>query len=305
MRGVTLHVERGETVGVVGESGAGKTLTALAALGLVPEPGRIASGSIRFEGVELRGASEAQYRPIRGGRIGLVLQEPGSALNPVSTIGAQIREAVRAHRAVSVREARARSRELLVRLGMPDPDLRLRQYPHQLSGGQRQRALLAVALAAEPDLLIADEPTAALDATLRAQVLDLLDSLRRERGLTILLITHDLSLVAEACDRVVVVYAGEVVEEGPVDELLAAPRHPYTQALLASLPRLGSGRATWPLPTIPGQAPSLRALPTGCAFHPRCALRRPECERRHPDWVALGDRRGARCLLVQATTAVS
>jgi ABC-type dipeptide/oligopeptide/nickel transport system ATPase component len=224
VRDASLQVDRGEIVGLVGESGSGKSLTALAALGLIPPPGRRVSGSIRFDGRELSGLSERELRPIRGRRIGLVFQEPSAALNPVLTIGAQIVEAIRAHHRMPRDQARRRALDLLARLALPDPARRLGEYPHQLSGGQRQRALVAIALAAGPDLLIADEPTTALDVTVQAQVLELFGELRRDLGLGILLITHDLAVVAETCDRVAVMYAGEIVEEGSVRELCGSAR---------------------------------------------------------------------------------
>jgi oligopeptide/dipeptide ABC transporter ATP-binding protein len=295
--GAHLEIGRGEIVGLVGESGSGKSLTALAVLGLVPAPGRIRAGSIRFDGRELVGLSERELRPLRGGRIGLIFQEPSAALNPVLTIGTQIVEAIRAHREVSRREARERARELLALLAVPDPARRLGEYPHQLSGGQRQRALAAIALAAGPELLIADEPTTALDVTVQAQVLELLTRLRRELGLAILLITHDLAVVAETCDRAIVMYAGRPVEAAPVGTLFDTPAHPYTRALLASLPRLGSPAPRGRLPSVPGQVPTAAALPAGCPFHPRCAERLAACTERDPPWVELGGGRGARCFL--------
>ncbi len=301
VRGASLSIGRGEAVGLVGESGSGKSLTALAVLGLVPAPGRIAAGSIRLDGQELVGIGERAYRSVRGARIGLVFQEPGAALNPVLTIGAQIVEAIRAHRDLSRSAARRRALELLERLAIPDPARRLRQYPHELSGGQRQRALLAIALAAEPDLLIADEPTTALDVTIQAEVLDLLDELRRERSLALLLITHDLAVVARSCDRLAVLYAGEVVEEGATADLLSNPAHPYTRGLLASLPRLGEGVERGRLAAIPGQVPAAGALPTGCPFHPRCAERLACCSIEAPPFVELAGagsaRHAARCWL--------
>jgi oligopeptide/dipeptide ABC transporter ATP-binding protein len=306
VRGVSLAIGRGEAVGLVGESGSGKSLTALAVLGLVPPPGRIARGSIRLEGRELVGLPDARYRAIRGARIGLVFQEPGAALNPVLSIGAQIVEAIRAHRRVARAAARRRALELLERLALPDPARRLKQYPHELSGGQKQRALLAVALAADPDLLIADEPTTALDVTIQAEVLDLLDELRRERGLALLLITHDLGVVARSCERLAVLYAGELVEEGAAHALLAAPAHPYTRGLLASLPRLGETVERGPLVAIPGQVPAPESLPGGCPFHPRCAERLAHCAAAVPPRVELGGGRAARCFLhAPAERAVS
>ncbi len=302
VRGVSLTVERGEFVGLVGESGSGKSLTALAILGLVPPPGRIVGGSVRLDGENLLELAERDLRPVRGGRIALVFQEPMAALNPVLTLETQICEAVRAHPArvaghagggrVTARAARARALELLELLAIPDPVRRLRAYPHQLSGGQRQRAMLAIALAAGPDLLIADEPTTALDVTLQAQVLELLERLRRELGLAILLITHDLAVVAESCDRVLVMYAGEVVESATSDVLFAHPAHPYTRALLASIPVLGSPAPRGALPAIPGQVPSADQLPAGCAFHPRCSFRIERCASERPAWVELASTRG-------------
>jgi len=298
VRGLSLDLAQGEIVGLVGESGSGKSLTALAVLGLVPPPGRIAGGSIRLDGRELRGCAERELRPVRGGRIGLIFQEPSAALNPVLTIGVQIVEAIRAHRAIGRREARRQAAELLARLALPDPERRLEEYPHQLSGGQRQRALVAIALAAGPDLLLADEPTTALDVTVQAQVLEMFRALRRDLGLGILLITHDLAVLAETCDRVAVVYAGRVVEEGPVRDLFERPLHPYTRGLLASLPRLGRPAARGELPSIPGQVPSPLRRPPGCAFHPRCGERRPECSEHEPERVEVGPGRAARCVLL-------
>jgi len=297
VRGAALEVGRGEIVGLVGESGSGKSLTALAVLGLVPPPGRIRAGSIRFDGRELVGLPDRELRPLRGGRVGLVFQEPSAALNPVLTIGTQIVEAVRAHRDVTRRAARERARDLLALLAVPDPERRLGEYPHQLSGGQRQRALMAIALAAGPELLIADEPTTALDVTVQAQVLELLTRLRRELGLAILLITHDLAVVAESCDRVVVMYAGRPVEAAPAATLFAAPAHPYTRGLLASLPRLGEPAERGRLPSVPGQVPDATQPPSGCPFHPRCAERLASCSSEDPPWVDLGGGHGARCVL--------
>jgi ABC-type dipeptide/oligopeptide/nickel transport system ATPase component len=249
VRGVSLAVGRGEVVGLVGESGSGKSMTALAVLGLVPPPGRVTAGSALLAGPDGEGGpadllrlDERALRRVRGGRIAMVFQEPAAAFNPVYTIGFQIAEAVRAqprdHGRVSRREARAEAARLLERVAVPDARRRLDSYPHQLSGGQRQRAMIAMALAGRPDLLLADEPTTALDVTLQAQILELLEELRRDLGLAVLLITHDLGVVAEACDRVVVMNAGRVVEAAGVEELFRAPAHPYTRELLAALPRL-------------------------------------------------------------------
>jgi oligopeptide/dipeptide ABC transporter ATP-binding protein len=299
VRGLSLDLEQGEIVGLAGESGSGKSLTALAVLGLVPPPGRITGGSIRLDGRELVGCSEKELRAVRGGRIGLIFQEPGAALNPVLPIGVQIVEAIRAHHRLDRAAARRRAIELLGRLALPDPERRLAEYPHQLSGGQRQRALVAIALAAGPDLLLADEPTTALDVTVQAQVLEMFKALRHDLGLGILLITHDLAVLAETCDRLAVVYAGQVVEQGSVREVFARPLHPYTRGLLASVPRLGEPAARGELPSIPGQVPSPLRRPPGCAFHPRCAERRPECSSEEPKLVELEPGRSARCVLVE------
>ncbi|MBW8874186.1 MAG: ABC transporter ATP-binding protein [Acidobacteria bacterium] len=244
VRGVSLAVERGEIFGLVGESGSGKTLTALAILGLLPPNARVTSGSVELQGaegtVDLLALGPRELRRVRGGRIGLVFQEPATALNPAYTLGFQIVEAVRAHRTLSRHEARDEAVRLLDRVAMPDARRRLDDYPHQLSGGQRQRVMIAMALAGGPDLLLADEPTTALDVTLQAQILELLEDLRRDLGLSVLLITHDLGVVAETCDRVAVMRAGEIVEEAAVEALFRAPAHPYTRALLAAVPRLGA-----------------------------------------------------------------
>ncbi|HTG36119.1 MAG TPA: ABC transporter ATP-binding protein [Thermoanaerobaculia bacterium] len=249
VRGAALTVGRGEMVGLVGESGSGKTLTALAVLGLVPPPGRMTRGSILLDGpggaADLLTLGARELRAVRGARVAMVFQEPATAFNPVYSIGFQIAEAVRAHRRVSRREAEDEAVRLLDGVALADARRRLDDYPHQLSGGQRQRAMIAMALAGRPDLLLADEPTTALDVTLQAQILELLDELRRDLGLSVLLITHDLGVVAETCDRVVVMQGGRVVETAAVAELFRAPAHPYTRELLAALPRLGAGEEAW------------------------------------------------------------
>jgi oligopeptide/dipeptide ABC transporter ATP-binding protein len=297
VRGLSFAIDRGEFVGLAGESGSGKSLTALAILRLVPPPGRIASGRVLLDGVDLLALPERAMRRVRGARIGLVLQEPMTALDPVFTIGDQIAEAVRAHRALSRRQARAEAVRLLELVAIPDAGRRLKDYPHQLSGGQRQRVLIAMALAARPELLLADEPTTALDVTIQAQILELLERLRRELGLAILLITHDLAVVAETCERLLVMYAGELVEEAPVTELFARPAHPYTRLLLAAVPRLGRPAARGRLPTIPGQVPDPSALPAGCAFHPRCPEVMDVCRGFAPDLYPVTARQRARCFL--------
>ncbi|MFL6196899.1 MAG: ABC transporter ATP-binding protein [Thermoanaerobaculia bacterium] len=241
VRGVSLQVHRGEIVGLVGESGSGKSMTALAVLGLVPPPGRITAGQVLLDGpggpVDLRRLPPREMRKVRGGRVAMVFQDPATALNPVLSIGFQVAEAVRAHRPASRREAREEAARLLDRVALPDARRRLDDYPHQLSGGQRQRVMIAMALAGRPDLLLADEPTTALDVTLQAQILELLEDLRRDLGLSVLLITHDLGVVAETCERVAVMHDGHLVETAGVEELFRSPVHPYTRALLAAVPR--------------------------------------------------------------------
>jgi peptide/nickel transport system ATP-binding protein len=268
--GLDLALDEGEAVGLVGESGCGKTVTALSLMGLVPEPaGRIVAGSsIRLRERELVGRPSGEVRRIRGREIAMVFQEPMTSLNPVYSVGDQVREAVILHRGAGRREARRVAVELLGEVGLPDPEVRFRAYPHQLSGGMRQRVMIAMALAGEPSLLLADEPTTALDVTIQAQILELLDGLRRRRGMALLLITHDLGVVAEVCDRVLVMYAGHVVEEGPVGEVFASPRHPYTRGLLDSLPRLGAEGSR--LRPIAGAVPAPGDRPEGCRFRDRC-----------------------------------
>jgi peptide/nickel transport system ATP-binding protein len=274
--GVSFTLSRGETLALVGESGAGKSLTSLAILRLVPPPGRIDPGaSLRLDGTDLLGLEGEALRRIRGRRIALVFQDPMTSLNPVLTIGDQISETIRAHFRVPAREARRRAESLLTEVGLGDSTDRYRSYPHQLSGGMRQRVMLAIALAAEPDLLIADEPTSALDVTVQAQILELLDRLKAARAMAVLLITHDLGIVAGRADRVAVMYAGRIVEEAPVGRLFGQPAHPYTQGLLASLPRLRGPRK--PLGAIPGSVPVPAQWPVGCRFHPRCPQAMPRC----------------------------
>ncbi|HVF58776.1 MAG TPA: ABC transporter ATP-binding protein [Thermoanaerobaculia bacterium] len=297
VRDVGLAVGTREIVGLVGESGSGKSMTALALLRLVPAPGRIAAGRVLLDGEDLLGLSEARLRRVRGRRIAMVFQEPATALNPVYSIGFQIAEAVRAHRPLSRRAALDEAARLLDLVALPDPRRRLADYPHQLSGGQRQRVMIAMALASGPDLLLADEPTTALDVTVQAQILELLERLRQELGLSVLLITHDLAVVAETCERVVVMYCGEVVEEAGVQDLFARPAHPYTRALLAALPRLGAPAARGRLPAVPGQVPDPAARPSGCAFHPRCPEVFAPCPAVEPPLYVLPGERAARCLL--------
>jgi peptide/nickel transport system permease protein len=279
LSGVSFQVARGETLGLVGESGCGKSITAAAILGLLPAGVRIASGSVMLQGAELVGLNDEELRSVRGRRVGMVFQEPMAALSPVHTVGRQISDAVLAHKPMSRRQALERAAELLALVGVPDPRRRLADYPHQFSGGMAQRVVIAGALACEPELLIADEPTTALDVTIQAQVLDLLMDLRQRLSMSVLLITHDLGVVADACDRLAVMYAGEVVEVGAIRTTFAHPRHPYTAALLASMPRgEGSSKA---LATIPGRVPPAWAWPQGCRFHPRCAHALAPCLQPH------------------------
>lgn len=302
---VSLEIHAGESVGLVGESGSGKTMLALALMGLLPPGARVhgeallekspraePKGSVR----SLLDQSEEAWRNVRGREIAMVFQEPMTALNPVMRIGAQIAEAIRAHEpALSSKEVRRRMLEALERAAVPEPQARAEQYPHQLSGGLRQRAMIAMALAGGPRLLIADEPTTALDVTVQKQILDLLNRLRRELKLALLLITHDLGVVAQVADRVAVMYAGRVVEEGPAREVLdGRARHPYTQGLLAASPRLTREKLT----PIPGSVPQLTALPPGCAFEPRCGLRQPQCSEAVPALRDAGPGHTARCILL-------
>src|SRR4051794_9636786 len=277
---VSFVLKPGETLGLVGESGSGKSLTATSIMRLVEPPGRIAGGRVIYKGRDLSGLSERQMEDIRGGEIALIFQEPMTALNPVFTIGNQIEETLRVHRRATRRTARARALELLEAVSIPDPARRIREYPHQLSGGLRQRALIAISLACNPSLVIADEPTTALDVTIQAQILDLLRELRERMGLSLLLITHDLGVVAEMADRVAVMYAGRIVEEAPVDALFAAPKHPYPRGLMASIPGGAPGTR---LRAIQGTVPPLGELPPGCAFAPRCPDRLETCDSRPPD----------------------
>jgi peptide/nickel transport system ATP-binding protein len=298
LRGIDLAVSPGESVGLVGESGCGKSVTWLAALGLLPTKARI-SGSVSLEGQELIGAPAAKLEKIRGGRIAMIFQDPASSLNPVHRIGRQITEALALHRNMTGQAARSEAKRLLDLVGIPDAARRLDAYPHELSGGQNQRVMIAIALAGQPDLLVADEPTTALDVTIQAQILELLQSLRRQLGMALVLISHDLGVVAEACDRVAVMYAGRIVEEAPVARLFSAAAHPYTQGLLGALPPMDGPRRR--LAAIPGGVPEPWAMPAGCAFAPRCGFRLAACDSAMPDLQSLtGDHRAACTRVTQA-----
>ncbi len=297
--GISFELARGETLALVGESGSGKSVTSLSIMRLFPQPpGQIAGGRMLFHGRDgrvhdLAQVSERQMRALRGAEIGMIFQEPMTSLNPLITVGEQVAEGLRRHAGLGRREANARAVALLARVGIAAPERRARDYPHHLSGGMRQRAMIAVALACSPSLLIADEPTTALDVTIQGQILALIRDLQAELGMGVLFITHDLGVVAEIADRVAVMYAGRIVESGTVRELFARPRHPYTQALLRSLPRIEAEGATAELLPIPGQVPSPTRLPPGCAFAPRCPQVRPECEAAVPPLTGEGGRRVA------------
>ena len=301
--GVSFTVGQGETVALVGESGSGKSLTSLALLQLLPPTARIEAGSAaRLGDTDLLALTGESLRRVRGRRIGMVFQDPMTSLNPVLTIGDQVAETIRAHLPASAAEAAERAVALLGEVGLAEPALRARQYPHELSGGMRQRALIAIALAAEPELLVADEPTSALDTTVQAQILELLDRLRVGRRLSVLLITHDLGVVAGRADRVLVMYAGRLVESGPTAAVFGAPSHPYTRGLLDSLPSLRGPRR--PLVAIPGNVPDPSQWPVGCRFRPRCPVAEARCSA-EPPVVPVGDARTCACWLAGTTAGAA
>jgi peptide/nickel transport system ATP-binding protein len=290
-RDVSFSINAGEIVGLVGESGCGKTVTGLALMGLLPKGGSRVTGEILLEGQNLLALSTRSMRKTRGQKISMIFQEPMSALDPVFTIGEQISETVLAHHNVSRREARDRAVDALLKVGIPEPARRYSAYPHQLSGGMRQRAMIAIALVCEPRILIADEPTTALDVTVQAQIMDVLGELCSRLGMAMLFITHDLGLVSETCSRLVTMYAGEVVEQGKVDSLLIRPRHPYSSGLLRSLPSLAPRKSV--LPAIKGRVPSVRDMPAGCRFQPRCTHAEDKCKR--PQMLCTVERGQVRC----------
>jgi peptide/nickel transport system ATP-binding protein len=288
--GVSFAIAPGEILGVVGESGAGKSLTGAAIIGLLEPPGRIAGGEIRLRGQRIDTLSPAAMRPIRGKRIGAIFQDPLTSLNPLYTIGT--------HLPLDAGQARQRAIELLASTGIPAPEARFEQYPHQFSGGMRQRVVIALALAAEPELIVADEPTTALDVSIQAQVIALLKRLAREHGTAVMLVTHDMGVIAETCDRVAVLYAGRVAEIGPVAELIHRPRHPYTAGLMGSIPSMDTDREE--LLQIDGAMPRLNAMPSGCAFHPRCPKALPRCAHERPELMEAAGTRAACWLLEPA-----
>jgi peptide/nickel transport system ATP-binding protein len=305
---LSFSVRRGETLAIVGESGCGKSVTALSIMRLVPDPpGRIVGGSVALEGTDVLGLNEADMRAIRGNRISMIFQEPMTSLNPVMRIGDQITEAVRLHRDMSAREAWKKAVEMLRLVRIPEPERRAHEYPHQLSGGMRQRAMIAMALACRPALLIADEPTTALDVTIQAQILALIVELQKELGTGLILITHDLGVVAQTAQRVIVMYAGKKVEEAGVEALFENPRHPYTRGLMASMPAVLSfgSKTDARLTEIPGMVPSLTNLPPGCAFAPRCSLAIDKCRAEFPPLEDWGDNHFAACWRAAETAAAT
>jgi peptide/nickel transport system ATP-binding protein len=296
LRGIGFTLRRGETLGLIGESGCGKSMTALALMGLLPEGARV-SGSIRLDGRELTHLPDDDWCALRGDRLAMVFQEPMTALNPLHTIGRQIGESLRLHQGLDASSARAQALRLLGRVQLPQAARRFDAYPHQLSGGQRQRVVIAIALAGGPDLLIADEPTTALDVTIQREVLDLISQLVAEDGMALLLISHDLGVMAETVQRMLVMYAGTVVESGPTDAVFSRLAHPYTRGLFAARPRLGLPRGTR-LPTIPGRVPDLLGLPPGCPFSDRCTWSVDECRRALPPPMEVDPTHAARCIRV-------
>ncbi len=293
VEGVSLSLDEGEVLGIVGESGSGKSVTMLALMGLVAAPGRVRAKRLAFAGRDLLRAGEKERRAIVGKDVAMIFQEPTTSLNPCFTIGFQLTESLRLHLKLDRREARRRAIELLEQVGIPAPEARLADFPHQMSGGMNQRVMIAMAIACNPRLLIADEPTTALDVTIQAQILDLLRELQRARGMSLVLVTHNMGVVAEMARRVAVMYAGQVVEERAADDLFAAPQHPYTEALLAAMPERSAGRAR--LATIPGVVPGLYDRPPGCLFAPRCAYATRRCAAERPE-LAAWNRGKVRCL---------
>lgn len=303
IEGIDFHVDSKETVGIVGESGCGKSMTALSIMGLLPENASVSEGEIRLQGTNLLSISKDAYRKKRGKEMSMIFQEPMSSLNPVYTIGFQLIELLREHTIMSKSQAKKKAIEMLQTVGIPRPHEVINEYPHQLSGGMRQRVMIAMGLACNPDILIADEPTTALDVTIQAQILELMKKLQEQFDMAILLITHDLGVVAEVCDRVIVMYAGQIVEEAPVITLFETPSHPYTKGLIASTPKIGDEKDR--LHTIEGTVPQLSAMPKGCRFSTRCLEVTERCMRESPPLVELSEHVRCRCWLYPKTSGVS
>ena len=295
---VSFDIYKGEILGLVGESGCGKSVTSLSVMQLLKDtPGKVTHGQVLLDGKDLLKMSGEEVRGIRGGRMSMIFQEPMSALNPSMRIDRQMMETIMLHTDKNKEQARAHAADMLKKVGIPDPARVLKNYPHQLSGGMSQRVMIAMALSCDPELLIADEPTTALDVTIQAQIMDLMKKLQKEAQSSILLITHDLGVVAEMCSRVIVMYAGKIVEEAPVGPLFNSPTHPYTQGLIASVPKLGSGVKV--LPSIPGSVPDLASMPKGCRFAPRCKYATAKCHEKEPELVTVGENQRCRCWLKQ------
>ena len=294
VRGVDLSIHEGEVLGVVGESGSGKSVTMKSIIRILPDSAVVTADALSFAGEDLTHLSEKQYRHIRGNAISMIFQDPMTSLNPLKRVGDHIVEVLQRHRHMDKKEAEAEAIEMLRKVGVPSPEQRVKQYPHEFSGGMRQRALIAMALACNPKMLIADEPTTALDVTIQAQILDLIRELQRENGMTVVLITHDLGVVASMCDRIAVMYCGLIMEQGTTDEIFYEPKHPYTKALLRSVPAINE-ETSERLKPIEGQAPSVANPPPGCPFAPRCPIARPSCSEAIPDMVAYGEGHIARC----------
>ena len=301
IRDVSFGLDKGEIIGIVGESGSGKSVTSLSIMGLLAYPGRVKDGEILFNGEDLLKKKKSEMRKIQGDHIAMIFQDPMTSLNPLFKIGDQITEAILTHHKIKKEDAKKRALEMLKLVGIPSPEKRFHSYPHEFSGGMRQRAMIAMALSCEPELLIADEPTTALDVTIQAQILELMEDIRAKKNTGILMITHDLGVVAEMCSRVVVMYAGRIVEEAPVQELFADPKHPYTQGLIGSVPKLGSGVES--LPSIPGSVPDLSVMPKGCKFAPRCKYAMDICHQQEPELADINEAgtRKCRCHLLNKT----
>lgn len=294
--GVSLQLRRGDILGIVGESGSGKSVTSLSILRLIQSPGRIDSGEIFFEGKDLLQLSESEMQKIRGNKISMIFQEPMTSLNPVFTIGDQIDEVIQLHQThLTSKQVKEKTIEMLKLVGIPSPEKRYDEYPHQLSGGMRQRVMIAMSMSCKPDILIADEPTTALDVTIQAQILDLIRRLQKETGSGVILITHDLGVVAEMCTHVAIMYAGKIVEQGSVEDIFYRPRHPYTQGLLDSVPHFESGKKLDRLKTIPGMVPNLGKLPTGCRFQDRCSFAKDQCRQLQPSLTAMSESHSVAC----------